>query len=219
MKAYKRNKVFVYLIPTLIFLLILIFGLACGEGPKEVIENAKREIKEETAETPKEASEEIIYAGERYVAYETIKEIKEKNEGIYKVGQSIEFQPYGEGEKLKIYILKYEFSDFFKTGYKKAYPEEGANFIWILIKSENIGENEETLPDSDDFYILHTDTLISSSYYPETESKPQYFSESVFPGVTREGWLLFVIPKNINTEEILITFRSNFTEFYYWELK
>lgn len=210
-----------FMIPFLALILIFGFALACvGEPTKEEVSKTEEEAtEEEKVEEEATVSEEgeTVKSGEIRMAPATVKEIKDKGEQI-PLGQTVEVK--NEYRNLKISIIKCEFADSYKAQYKMEYPEEEGKFLWVYVKTENIGKSAWSLPETNCFDVLHIDVLIGPTWIRPDDKKP-YEPEKVLPGVSREGWLLYVIPKDAKVEDMLIACDSNFpfAEFYYWEIQ
>lgn len=195
----KLKQILTYVIPFIAFALIFGFSLACVTSPEEEIGKA--------------IEEEIIGVKEAKVTTESI---KAKGEYI-SLGESVEY------DDLKVTVTDCISMDSYESEYYGTeYPEEGAKFIWICVKAENIGKQEKWLPGCDEFSLLYIDSLISFEGgilgSPSSVNKEGYDSESVMPGISREGWILYEIPKDAKAEDILIALECDYDKYYYWEI-
>ena len=90
-------------------------------------------------------------------------------------------------------------------------PSEGAKFLFIYVKAKNIGEVPISVPDESlDIVMIYKGGEIRPEYQfhqsefvcPTFESfQPLYhklYDEKLFPNVTKEGWILFEVPKEID---------------------
>lgn len=204
MERDKTKRILIRIVPSLIFLLIFSFALACGTSPEETIERTKEEI-------GKEIEEEIIGVEEAKVTTENIKASGKQ----ISLGEAVEY------EGLKVSVTNCEFSDSYQSDWGTEYPKEGARYIWIYVKAENLSKQEKHLPYRDDFYLLYVDSLISEGWgmenpYPVSDIIKTYSSESVMPGISREGWILFEVPKDAKAGDILIALEYDYDKYYYW---
>lgn len=199
MERDKIKRILIRIIPSLIFLLIFSFALACvGDAEKGIEEEIK---KEETGVEEAEATVESVKSKGNYIS----------------LGESVEY------DDLKVTVTDCISMDSYESEYYGTeYPEEGAKFIWICVKAENMGKQEKWLPGCDDFSLLYIDSLISSEGgilgSPSSVNKEGYDSESVMPGISREGWILYEIPKDAKAEDMLIAWEYDYDEYYYWEV-
>jgi len=206
MKEKRISEKLKYAIPFLVFTLIFGFALACGGSPEKAIEETRKEIYNG-------AKEDILGVEEAKVTVENV-----KSEGNYiSLGESVEY------DGLKVSVIDCIAMDSYESGYiEPVYPKEGAKFIWICVRAENIGKQEKWLPDCDDFSLLYIDSLISfeGSFFgsPSSVNKEGYTSESVMPGVSREGWILYEVPKDAKAEDILIAWECDYDKYFYWEV-
>ncbi len=94
--------------------------------------------------------------------------------------------------------------------------------MWIYVKAENVGKQEKYLPDSMYFYILYIDSFIKteniSGYSVSLGKEKGYYSESVMPGVSKEGWLTYEVPKDAKAGDMLIALEYDYDKYYYWEV-
>jgi hypothetical protein len=123
---------------------------------------------------------------------------------------------------IKTTIIEYEFTDSYLTSYGTEKPAEGAKFLWLHVKSENVGEVAHDLPGPWDFDLLYKDTEIGYRYLGGYRGYPQqyteYQQERVYPGIAREGWILYEIPIGADPVEILVRFTTD-REYHMWRLE
>jgi hypothetical protein len=206
MQKDRIKQVLRSLIPILAFIFIFGLALACGGSPEEAIESTEKEIK-------KEIKEEAVGVEEANVTVENI-----KAKGNYTpLGESVEYDGLKVSVTDCIVMSSYKKGD---TGTE--YPKEGAKFILIYVKAENVGKQEKYLPDSTDFYLLYIDSFIENGnlwgWSDSIDGKKAYSSEIVMPGVSREGWTGFEVPKDVKAEDILVALECDYDEYYYWEV-
>jgi hypothetical protein len=88
-------------------------------------------------------------------------------------------------------------------------PHEGAKFVWVYVKTTNIGDTP-ILPMPGDFRLQYRGTTaeaVESNYkgyiLPHTGSYgTEYSKENYFPSVSEEGYLYFEVPEKLQEGEV-----------------
>jgi hypothetical protein len=127
-------------------------------------------------------------------------------------------------DDIEITVTEYKFVDYFEypiinNQVQQYYPPEGAKFLLIYMKVTNIGSVEApsdtillTVDQEDTPTILYAGTKIVSNEFKMVERNVyQIFSHygddyspqfagygSEYPNVTKEGWIMFIVPANID---------------------
>jgi len=88
-------------------------------------------------------------------------------------------------------------------------PENGAKFLYIKIKSTNIGKVRTKYFKIDDIAKLYYDgsqiPLYCEKYFAcETVRGAWPGYGEIYPNITTEGWLWFEVPENINLDETIL---------------
>jgi hypothetical protein len=78
---------------------------------------------------------------------------------------------------------------------------QGIKYLWMYVTATNNAEDSEYLPDSYGMVILYNSQQIEPTFIMKDEGK--YEGGKVYPGITRNGWVLFEIPSNANANEII----------------
>jgi len=110
-------------------------------------------------------------------------------------------------------LLEYELEDSCRCEYmydnrsEISYPAEGAKFLWVRIKAENVGEIARDAPSKRRINLLYKGTTIGYGYACGMYRKPKrivYEGEEIYPTVNKEGWILYEVPKNIDMSQAKI---------------
>jgi hypothetical protein len=126
-------------------------------------------------------------------------------------------------DDLLIMPLEYRFTGDYRTRWGDVkQPPEGAKFLWVRIAVENTGEHAAETPSSSDFLIRYKEKDIRADLplSEEPPAMPAYKSETIYPGVRREGWLRFTVPARAQPEDLLLVFRPllSFRDEAVWRL-
>lgn len=86
---------------------------------------------------------------------------------------------------------------------------EGATSLWIYVRGKNVGEVPQSLPYFHDVELLYKGTNPKAhdpfSYFLYRTSKKGYKGGGeVYPGVVREGWILYTVPEGVDTSQVKI---------------
>ena len=107
-------------------------------------------------------------------------------------------------------VVKYEFTDSYESRYpKEKYthrPPEGAKYLWVYVKAKNIGELAYYIPGKSGVDLLYKGEKIwYTSPNPWFDEKKMYYGgEKIYPDVTKEGWILYEVPKGIEISQAKI---------------
>jgi hypothetical protein len=90
----------------------------------------------------------------------------------------------------------------------KRFPE-GATSLWIYVKGKNVGEVPRSLPYFYDVELLYKGTSPTahdpSVFWLHGTSKEGYTGGGeIYPGVVREGWILYTVPEGVDTSQVKI---------------
>lgn len=142
-------------------------------------------------------------------------------EGVLSLGESITV------DGVKVAVQNYEIVDSYEDEFEwQGQPEEGAKFLWLYIEAQNVGEVEECLPSDMNFQLVYKDAEIWSRA-ASPDDRETYFvgwlgEGCVYPGIGREGWLLYEIPMAAEAVDIRVRFKhstDHATEYYWWRLE
>lgn len=135
--------------------------------------------------------------------------------------------PLGEWatmEGVTVSVTDYEFASSYEEKYVgEAAPEEGARFLWIHVCAENVGEVEKGLPHAWFFRLLYKGHEIHGFAPALVKGRKTYNAESVYPGASREGWILYELPIAAEADEIVVRLewygaRGDESEYSFWRL-
>ena len=131
-----------------------------------------------------------------------------------KVGSSISFEDFN------ITLISYELSSAYKDKYgDNQNPPEGAQFLWVQLKVENISHNAKKAPSSYQFDILYYGEKINDDFYYGNRSGYEYYiGNEVFPGVSKQGWIRFTVPVSFDTSKALIVYSPSYNINFSWSL-
>ena len=126
-------------------------------------------------------------------------------------------------DDLLIMPLEHRFTGDYRTRWGNVkQPPEGAKFLWVRIAVENTGEHAAETPSPSDFLIRYKEENIRADLFlfEEPPEMPAYISETIYPGVRREGWLRFTVPARAQPEDLLLVFRPllSFRDEAVWRL-
>jgi hypothetical protein len=108
-------------------------------------------------------------------------------------------------EGVRVSINGYEFASSYEEEYRgQVTPEEGATFLWIHVYAENVGEVEKSLPAAYYFELLYKGDEIYHDTPGSVKGREVYKGESVYPGVGREGWVLYELPDAAQAHDIVV---------------
>ena len=106
-------------------------------------------------------------------------------------------------------VVKYEFTDSYEARYpKEKYthrPPEGAKYLWVYVKAKNVGELAYYIPGNYGVDLLYKGEEImytSPNWFYEKEM--YYGGTKIYPDITEEGWILYEVPKGIETSQAKI---------------
>jgi hypothetical protein len=108
---------------------------------------------------------------------------------------------------IKVSVDGYEFASSYEDEYRgQVTPAEGAKFLWINVYAENVGEVEKSLPGAYYFRLLYKEDEIRghTPEYVRSKGREMYKAESIYPGVSREGWILYELPIAAQAHDILV---------------
>lgn len=113
-------------------------------------------------------------------------------------------------------LLEYEFEDSYRCEYiyvngsEIIYPVEGAKFLWVRVKAENVGEIAREAPRKYRINLLYKGTKVgyrgACGHYGA--SKPErivYEGGEIYPTVNKEGWIIYEVPKGIDISQAKIS--------------
>lgn len=126
-------------------------------------------------------------------------------------------------EDFTVALVEYEFSAAYKDEYDiPETPPEGAKFLWIHIVVRNIGQNAAISPSSSDFSVVYLREQIDVDFvFASRAGYDEYDGGQLFPGVVREGWLRFTLPRAAEPSQLTVVFKpfQVFGDDYYsWQL-
>jgi len=133
-------------------------------------------------------------------------------------------QPIGSEmrhEDFAVTLLEYEFSGSYRGEYDvDEEPPEGAKFLWVHILVRNVGQNAGDSPSPSDFSLIHLGEQIGRGFsLGKGPGYEQYDGGEIFPGVSREGWLRFTLPKAAEPRQIVVVWEPFLAEeFGSWQL-
>ena len=110
-------------------------------------------------------------------------------------------------EGVRVSVHGYEFASSYEDEYRgQVIPEEGAKFLWIHVYAENVGEVERSLPGAYYFRLLYKGDEIRghTPEYIRVKRRAVYKAGSIYPDVSREGWILYELPIAAQAHDILV---------------
>lgn len=150
-------------------------------------------------------------------------------EEILSLGKSVTVD--GVEVAVKNYEIVGSYEDKFEW---QGQPKEGAKFLWLYVEAQNVGQVQECLPSAMDFRLWYKDDEIYKRMASPVDRETYhvgFFGEGcVYPGVGREGWLLYEIPMGAEPADILVRFSHpvdkprpmpphQVSEYYWWRLE
>ena len=122
-------------------------------------------------------------------------------------------------------VADYEFASSYEKEYYpyQVAPEEGAKFLWIHVSAENVGDVEKGLPHAYFFELLYKGSETYGFAPALVKGRKTYDAESVYPGVSREGWILYELPIAAEADEIVVRLQwyggpGHESEYSFWRL-
>ena len=124
--------------------------------------------------------------------------------------------PLGEStvvDDILFTLFEYELEDNCRCEYvhdnrsEISYPAEGAKFLWVHVKAENVGEIAREAPPKHYIHLLYKGTKIGYRSACGMYRKPErivYEGGEIYPTVNKEGWILYEVPKNIDMSQAKI---------------
>lgn len=108
-------------------------------------------------------------------------------------------------EGVRVSINSYEFASSYEDEYwGQVAPEQGATFLWVHVYAENAEEVERSLPSSYRFRLLYKGDEIQYHTTWYVTGRELYSGGSVYPGVSREGWILYELPDAAQAHDIVV---------------
>ena len=111
-------------------------------------------------------------------------------------------------------LLEYEFEDSYRCEYiydnrsETSYPAEGAKFLWVRVKAENVGEIAREAPPKAYINLLYKSTKSGYGSACGMYRKPErivYNGGEIYPTVNKEGWIIYEVPKGIDISQAKIS--------------
>ena len=111
-------------------------------------------------------------------------------------------------EDLQVVMKEAEITSTFITEYGTTRePPPGKNIIWINILLKNIGQSEQTLPESEHFSVLNNTTEFKSTYgHRKDHIDYMALTQILAPGQEVDAWLRFDIPVDMDLNEFMFAF-------------
>ena len=101
-----------------------------------------------------------------------------------------------------------EFSGLGTT--KTRYPKEGARFLWVYVRAENVGDLARKIRRGMVQYIngstIGAICPKSTAQWTPIARKMYDDDKEIYPNVVEEGWVLFEVPECIENSQIQIRF-------------
>jgi hypothetical protein len=124
-------------------------------------------------------------------------------------------------------VVKYELENSYQCNCTMAYcsesskiglPPEGAKFLGVYVRGENVGEVAHELPDPYEVKLVYKGTTISDtspckSLFTNELGRERYVGGKIYPGVSREGWIFYEVPLGFDETQAQIYTMGN-----YWGL-
>jgi hypothetical protein len=130
----------------------------------------------------------------------------------------------GETDGLSMTLVKGELNEGYSyntwSGSAIEAPSEGAKFLFLYIKVENIGKVKERFPCSstdrffggNDIAVYYADTKMPQHQIkPSPDYTPVYsvrYGDERYPGLSEEGWIAFEVPAGIELDETTFKIRD-----------
>ena len=106
-------------------------------------------------------------------------------------------------------VVKYEFTDSYEVSnplenYTHR-PPEGAKYLWVYVKAQNVGELAYYTPGDFGVDLLYKGgEIMRTSPAWFYEKKMYYGGTKIYPSVSEEGWILYEVPKGIEISQAKI---------------
>jgi hypothetical protein len=109
---------------------------------------------------------------------------------------------------LQVSMDQVEITDQFTTEFgSQRVPTGDQKFLWVHIRLENIGKDEITLPDSENFSVLYTESEIKPVYgHRQGYADYSDLGSPLFPGQELDAWLRFDIPATAGLKDLWFVF-------------
>lgn len=110
---------------------------------------------------------------------------------------------------MKVTVLSYTTADQLGGAEPKT-PPQGAQYILFRVRVENVGETEQTFPDTINLIYQSEESTRFSGFDPVTVNNrtiKSYYREqrySGYPGTTVMGWVIFEIPEDFDRSEVVL---------------
>jgi hypothetical protein len=124
---------------------------------------------------------------------------------------------------MQVTVLKYE---NFERKHQGPIPmEEGAKEIMIKVKAENVGEIRCTVPERSGIKLHYKGDVINPGGAPLMQSAPEQeewygstYVGRIYPGVSKVGWIIFRVPKNVDMSQayLVLNYHGTTTK---WKLE
>ena len=111
-------------------------------------------------------------------------------------------------DDLQITMKEAEITSSFITEYGTTRePPPGKNIIWINVLLKNIGQREQTLPESEHFSVLNNSTEFKPTYgHRKDHTDYMTLTPILAQGQDVDAWLRFDIPVSMELEEFMFAF-------------
>jgi len=136
------------------------------------------------------------------------------------LGQAVEY------EGLRVSVIDYKFTSSYETNWTEGPREapEGAKYLWVYVKAQNVGEDKIDLPFDTYFEVMYKAKVLPGElgFGMTIKNEPTYQFDSVYPGYGSEGWLIYEIYKKAESSNIKIQLsdpRLPSGVEYHWRLK
>jgi hypothetical protein len=109
---------------------------------------------------------------------------------------------------LEVSMVQAEITDSFITEFgTQRLPSTGRKFLWVHVALENVGNDEITLPASENFSVLYTDSEFKP-IYGHRQGYADYtdLGRTLFPSQKLDAWLRFDIPITADLQDLWFVF-------------
>ena len=109
---------------------------------------------------------------------------------------------------LQVTMNQTEITDRFVTEFgTQRVPSAGQKFLWVQVRLENVGAGEVTLPASENFSVLYTESEIKPIYgHRQGYADYSDLGSTLFPGQELDAWLRFDIPITAELKDLWFVF-------------
>ena len=109
---------------------------------------------------------------------------------------------------LQVTMKEAEITSSFITEYGTTRePPPGKNIIWINVLLKNIGQREQTLPESEHFSVLNTSTEFKPTYgHRKDHTDYMTLTPILAQGQEVDAWLRFDVPASMDLHEFMFAF-------------